>query len=179
MTRGLYTFFGFGLLAITFACAEGTPSARSANDEDEAAEGGKAKKSHDDPDWYDSGSSSEKSTDKKKAKEEGSSSAEPTFKEGMGVNDAINAIPQGLSRVNIDQEDLDRPLMEPDFYKSCKLNPAQHFEIKFAVWNGRAVGIDIKTTPANKNMEQCLHGLVAGNIWKDKVKSLNISTVKF
>lgn len=180
MMRGLHKVFGFGLLLVTLSCAESTPSARSANDENESAEGDSAKKSHDDPDWYDSGSSSEKPADKKKAnKDSGGSTAEPSFKEGMSVNDAINAIPQGLARVNIDQEDLDRPLMETDFYKPCKLSPAQHFTIKFAVWDGRAVGIDITTQPANKNMEKCLHGLVAGYTWKDKVKSLNISTVTF
>ena len=180
ITWGRRLVLGFGLLAVTVACAEGTPSARSANDGDESAEGGSAKKSHDDPDWYDSGSASDKSGDKKKAnKDSEGSAAEPSFKEGMSVNDAINAIPQGLARVNIDQEDLDRPLMETDFYKPCKLSPSQHFTIKFAVWNGRAVGIDITTQPANKNMEKCLRGLVAGYTWKDKVKSLNISTVTF
>jgi hypothetical protein len=185
MTRGLYKVFGFGLLLATVACAEGTPSARSADAEGDSSEGGGAKKSHDDPDWYDSGSSSDKSADKKSgskkkgSQEEGASNAEPSFKEGMSVNDAINAIPQGLSRINIDQEDLDRPLMDPDFYKSCKLAHTQKFTIKFAVWEGRAVGIDITTSPANKNAEKCLHGLVAGYTWKDKVKSLNISTVGF
>ena len=185
MTRGLCKVIGFGLLLATVACAEGTPSARSADDEGESSEGASAKKSHDDPDWYDSGSSSDKSADKKSGskkkgnQDDGASNAEPTFKEGMSVNDAINAIPQGLPRVNIDQEDLNRPLMETEFYKSCKLAPSQHFTIKFAVWEGRAVGIDITTTPANKNMEKCLHGLVAGYTWKDKVRSLNISTVTF
>jgi len=185
ITRGLYRVLGFGLLLATVACAEGTPSARSADDEGEGA-----KKSHDDPDWYDSGSDSDKSGDKKSGdtksgnkkkanSDEGASNAEPSFKEGMSVNDAINAIPQGLPRVNIDQEDLNRPLMETEFYKSCKLSPSQHFTIKFAVWEGRAVGMDITTTPANKNMEKCLHGLVAAYTWKDKVRSLNISTVTF
>jgi hypothetical protein len=180
MTRGFYKIFGLSLLLGTFACAEGTPSARSADDEGQSDEGGGAKKSHDDPDWYDSGSSSEKSPGKKKRnKEAGGAAAEPSFKEGMSVNDAINAIPQGLERVNIDQEDLNRPLMDTDFYKSCKLSPAQHFVIKFAIWDGKAVGIDITTQPINKNMEKCLHGLVASYTWKDKVRSLNISTVTF
>ena len=179
MTWGLYALFGFATLAVTLACAEGTPSARSANDEDESAEGG-GKKRHDDPDWYDSGSSSNSSSDKKKGKKEaGGAPEEPAFKEGMSVNEAINAVPQGYPRVEIDQEDLNRPLMDPDFYKSCKLVPSQHFTIKFAVWNGKAVGADIKSTPANKNLESCLRGLVAGFTWKDKVKSLNISTVNF
>ena len=136
--------------------------------------GGGVKKSHDDPDWYDSGSSESGgdkgssgdkgasgdkgtgsgTTVKKKAPKEGAgANAEPSFKDGMSVNDAINAVPQGLPRVNIDQEDLNTPLLEPDFYKQCKLSPSQHFTIKFAVWDGRAVGIDITTQPANKGMQ--------------------------
>ena len=188
--RGLHWFFGLALSLAGSACAEGTPEAHSANSES-------GQKSHDDPAWYDSGSSesdgdkstsdsakstgdSGKATSKKKAKKEGSGPVgEPVFKEGMSVNDAINAIPQGYPRVNIDQEDLNAPLLDPEYYKSCKPSHTQHFTIKFAVWEGHAVGMDIKTTPANKNLEQCLHGLVAGHTWKDKVKSLNISEVTF
>ncbi len=172
---------------LAVACAGGTPSARSADDEESGE--GSGKKAHDDPSWYDSGSedsgsssSSSKSSSSEKKKEKSKQSggaAEPTFTEGMSVNDAINAVPQGWERVNIDQEDLDRPLLDPDFYKPCKLAASQHFEIKFAVWDGRAVGIDVKTTPANKNAESCLRGLVAKNVWRDKAHSLNISTVTF
>lgn len=189
--RGLRWFIGLTLLVSASACAEGTPEARTANDET----GATGKKSHDDPDWYDSGSSSsddkpasdgEKSTTnngqvgiKKKPKKDGAPAGEPDFKDGMSVNDAINAVPQGYPRVNIDQEDLNAPLMDPEFYKSCKPAHTQHFTIKFAVWEGRAVGMDIKSTPANKALEQCLHGLLAAFTWKDKVKSLNISEVQF
>jgi hypothetical protein len=197
-TRGLRWFIGLTLLLSTTACAEANPEARSAHDENGATEG---KKSHDDPDWYDSGSSenngdkattdsqsaadsksgaaSGKPSSKKKPKDAGEAPGEPVFKEGMSVNDAINAIPQGYPRVNIDQEDLNAPLMDPEFYKSCKPAHTQHFTIKFAVWEGHAVGMDIKTTPGNKGLEQCLHGLIAGHTWKDKVKSLNISEVQF
>lgn len=191
--RGLRWFVGLTLLVSASACAEGTPEARTANDENGAAEG---KKSHDDPDWYDSGSpggdekpasddakpastSGQSGIKKQPKKEAGALPGEPAFKDGMSVNDAINAVPQGYPRVNVDQEDLNAPLMDPEFYKSCKPAHTQHFTIKFAVWEGRAVGMDIKSTPANKALEQCLHGLLAGFSWKDKVKSLNISEVQF
>jgi hypothetical protein len=182
MTRSLYWFFGLAILSVSAACAEGTPTARSANDEDE---GSGAKKSHDDPDWYDQGSSdtaADKKTstnDKKKPNPDNGAVPEPTFKEGMSVNDAMNAIPQGTAFISIDQDDLDRPLMQTDFYKPCKVAHTQHFTIKFAVWDGHAVGIDVKTQPENKALDTCLRGLVAGYTWKDKVKALNISTVSF
>jgi hypothetical protein len=187
MKRGLCSVLGVGSLLVAVACAGGTPSARSADDEDQSGEGSE-KKAHDDPSWYDSGSeesgsassgSKASSSDSKKKPKQSSDVADPTFKEGMSVNDAINAVPQGWERVNIDQEDLDRPLLDPDFYKPCKLAATQHFEIRFAVWDGRAVGIDVKTTPANKSAESCLRGLVANNVWRAKAHSLNISTVTF
>jgi hypothetical protein len=182
MARSLRSVLNLGVMLVAVACGGGTPSARSADDESKTA--------HDDPSWYDSGAEesgssspspkpSSTSDRKKKSKPTESTAAEPTFTEGMSVNDAINAIPQGYERVNIDQEDLDRPLLDPEFYKPCKLAHSQRFEIKFAVWEGRAVGVDIKTTPANKSAETCLRGLLAKNVWRDKVKSLNISTVTF
>lgn len=188
MTPGLRSIFGFGILLVAVACGESPREARSANDEAESG-----KKSHDDPSWYDNGSeesssssapsdsssSGSSSSKKKKSKQSESSVAEPTFKEGGSVNDAVNAIPQGFERVTIEQEALDLPLLNPEFYKPCKLSPSQHFEIKYAVWDGRAVGLDIKTTPNNKNAETCLRSLVSKNVWRDKVKSLNISTVTF
>jgi hypothetical protein len=190
MTLGLRSIFGFAIVLLAVACGGSTREARSADDED-----GAGKKSHDDPSWYDNGSeesrkvsppsddspssSSSSSSKKKKSKQSDGSVAEPTFKEGGSVNDAVNAIPQGYERVNIEQEALDMPLLNPEFYKPCKLSASQHFEIKFAIWEGHAVGLDIKTTPNNKNAETCLRGLVSKNVWRDKVKSLNISTVTF
>lgn len=175
---------------MTFACGGGSQAPRAANDESEAAG---AKKSHDDPSWYDdtghTEATEETATSQKKPSSSAAASkknkpseatiAEPEFKEGMSVNDAINAVPQGYERVNMDQEALDRPLLDPEFYKPCKLAHSQHFEVRFAVWEGKAVGMDVKTTPNNKTAETCLRELIGRNVWRDKVKSLNISTVQF
>jgi len=104
---------------------------------------------------------------------------EPEFKEGGTVDEAIKAVPQGLPRENIEQESLDKPLLNVDLYKPCKLGQGAHFEVKFAVWNGRCVGMDIKTMPKNAKLETCLREVVSNAKWQDKTKSLNISTVSF
>ncbi len=188
MMRGIHSVLGFGLLLMVVACGGSTPGARSANDEDASSEDSAGKKSHDDPSWYDNGSDSSDTpksaasstpSSKKKSKRSEGDPPEPTFKEGMSVNDAVNAIPQGYERMEIEQEALNQPLMNQEVYKSCKLAASQHFEIKYAVWDGRAVGMDIKTMPNNKNAETCLRGLVKGIVWRDKVHSLNIGTVQF
>lgn len=104
---------------------------------------------------------------------------DPDFKEGGSVNEAINAVPQGLPRENMEQEVLDKPLLDTSLYAPCKLTPANHFEIKFAVWNGKIVGMDIKSTPKNAKLEACVREQAMRATWREKTKSLNISTVMF
>jgi hypothetical protein len=96
----------------------------------------------------------------------------PKFKENGSVLDAINAVPQGTPRVNIDQEDLGRPLNNPDLYEPCKPGSA-HFKAKVAVWDGKAVGLDLTTTPKNAKFAACIAERIRSIAWPDKVKSLN------
>jgi hypothetical protein len=73
--------------------------------------------------------------------------AEPEFPEDATVEQAINAIPPGVERVNVEQDVLAEPLQKPEVYEPCKVG-GQHFKLKVAVWNGRAVGIDVtRRTP--------------------------------
>lgn len=106
---------------------------------------------------------------------------EPKFVDGGSVTEAINAVPQGLPRENLEQEALDRPLLDPGLYQPCKAGPSQHFTIKFAVWDGRVVGTDITTTPKSDKFEECLREVVKRVKWPsgDRSRSLNISTVMF
>ncbi len=98
---------------------------------------------------------------------------EPAFKDGMSVNDAINAVPQGVERVNVDEETLGKPLQSFDVYAPCKPRPNEHFKIKVAIWDGKAVGVDVHTTPDNKKLTACIDKQIRSLSWKDPVKSLN------
>lgn len=98
---------------------------------------------------------------------------EPEFKDGMTVDEAIAAVPQGVERVNVDQESLGKPLMDEKLYEPCKLKPTQHFKLRVAVWDGRAVGMDVTSQPANKKLEECVKEQIAKLSWTKKVKSLN------
>lgn len=105
--------------------------------------------------------------------EEATTGTEPEFTEGMSVNEAIKAVPQGSERLNLGPEVLGKPLADPKVYAPCKLTPNQSFKLKVAVWDGRAVGIDISTKPKNEKVEQCVAEQVRKIEWSDKVKSLN------
>jgi hypothetical protein len=114
---------------------------------------------------------SKKEDDKKKdddpTKED---SGGPSFPENATVAQAIAAIPKGTQRSNIDPDTLGEPLKSPDLYAPCKAG-SQHFKLKVAVWNGKAVGVDVTST--NKALAECVKKQVQGIEWKDKVKSLN------
>jgi hypothetical protein len=102
----------------------------------------------------------------------------PEFKEGGSVDDAIKAVPQGTPRLNMETEVLSKPLMDGKLYEPCKLGSA-HFKVKVAVWDGKAVGIDLTTTPNNPKLADCIKGRIREITWEDKVKSLNTVEYQF
>lgn len=103
----------------------------------------------------------------------GSSAApppEPEFTRGMSVEEAIRAVPRDAERLNLDDDRLAAPLQDPALYEPCNVG-SSHFKLRIAVWNGRAVGIDIDTK--NARLAQCLRERLEGLEWPDKVPSLN------
>ncbi len=96
----------------------------------------------------------------------------PAFKENGSVRDAVNAVPQGTPRLNIEQEALEGPLNHPELYEPCKPGNA-HFKAKIAVWDGKAVGLDLTTTPKNQKFADCVAARIRAITWPDRVKSLN------
>jgi hypothetical protein len=102
--------------------------------------------------------------------------AEPAFTPDMSVDQAQAAVPVGTERQNIEQEALGRPLQEPGVFDACKIGSAR-FKVRVAVWNGKAVGVDLETTPKNAALAECLKARVRELTWPDKVRSLN--TVEF
>jgi len=111
----------------------------------------------------------EEAAPKKTPKEE---IVEPTFTPDMSVEDAIKAIPQSAERMNVDQETLSKPLQEESLYAPCKPGTS-HFTFRIAVWRGKAVAIDMSTTPKNPKLAECLKGRIREITWPAKVPSLN------
>lgn len=100
------------------------------------------------------------------------SGPEPQFPENASVDQAIKAVPQGVERRNIDPETLAKPLQDPALYESCKPGTAR-VKMRIAVWDGKAVGIDLTTTPKNDRLADCIKGKLRELTWEKKVKSLN------
>lgn len=119
----------------------------------------------------DEGSSEAASSERPPAKE-------PEFKDGMSVNDAINAVPMDTPTTNLEPEVLAKPLSDAALYEPCKVGTA-HFKLKVAVWDGRAVGVDAATTPKNEKLAECIKAAVRQVSWPDKVRSLNTVEYQF
>jgi hypothetical protein len=103
---------------------------------------------------------------------------EPQFTDGMSVADAIKAVPVGAERSNIDQETLGKPLQDFALYEPCKPGTAQ-VKMKIAVWDGKAVGMDVTTTPKNDKLASCIKDRLKGITWQAHVKSLNTVEYSF
>jgi len=63
-------------------------------------------------------------------------------------------------------------LQEESLYAPCKPGAA-HFSFRIAVWRGKAVAIDMTTTPKNAKLAECLKGRIREITWPAKVPSLN------
>jgi hypothetical protein len=103
---------------------------------------------------------------------------EPQFVDGMSVADAIKAVPVGAERANIDQETLSKPIQDFAVYEPCKPGAAK-VKLNIAVWDGKAVGIDVSTTPKNEKLAACVKDRIKSLTWQAKVKSLNTVEYSF
>ena len=103
---------------------------------------------------------------------------EPQFTDGMSVADAIKAVPQGSERANIDQETLSRPIQDFALYEPCKPGSAK-VKLKIAVWDGKAVGLDVTATPKNDKLVACVKDRLKTLTWQAHVKSLNTVEYSF
>ena len=106
-------------------------------------------------------------------------SQEPHVTPGMSVLEATNAVPSTTQRLNIEQEALAEPLMDPKLYEPCALQARNHFKLRVAVWDGKAVGLDVTTNPADPKLEACLRQQISSVEWKDKAKSINTVEYSF
>ena len=174
------------LCALALSCAAGGKHhhhSRSADDEaddssssESSEHGDRERSSHGDSDNDNDndgkGNSNGNGNGESKHSGDEKSAAEPEFTEGMSVDEATKAVPAGIERRNIDQETLGKPLQDMSVYEPCKPGSAR-VKLKVAVWDGRAVGIDVTTTPKNEKLSGCIKQRISELKWEKKVKSLN------
>ena len=161
----------FGLAALLISCGGATPAAESP----EAETAPEATESSPPPSPAPESTDTEEETP---APAPSASTPEPTFPENASVDDAIKAVPQGVERRNIDPETLAKPLQDLSLYESCKPGAAK-VKMRIAVWDGKAVGIDLTVAPKNDKLADCIKAKLREITWEKKVKSLNTIEYNF
>jgi hypothetical protein len=164
-----FSVFGFvGLVA----CAPATPAPETPADDSEPEPAMTAPPPATAPSEDDTSDASEP------APKTEASTPDPTFPENASVDDAIKAVPQGIERRNIDPETLAKPLQDLALYEPCKPGTTK-VKFRIAVWDGKAVGIDISSTPKNDKLTDCIKAKLREITWEKKVKSLNTIEYQF
>ncbi len=158
---------------IVGACGGSQPPPEDAASADESAEAPPAPAP--DEATPDDDAAEEGAAEPKPEKEE---PKDPEFKENGTVAEAIAAVPVGTKRLNIEQEALAKPLQDFALYEPCKPGNG-HFKFSVAVWNGKAVGLDMSSTPKNPKLEECIKGRIRELTWPDKVRALNTVEYQF
>jgi hypothetical protein len=166
---------GFSCLSLLLVCCGG--SATPAESPASEAEAPVVVEAPAPPPTTDS-SNTDEPEPKPEPKPEKPAAAEPVFTDGMSVAEAIKAVPQGAERANIDQETLSKPIQDFALYEPCKPGAA-HLKLKIAVWDGKAVGIDVTATPKNDKLVACVKDRIKGLTWQAHVKSLNTVDYSF
>jgi hypothetical protein len=173
MSRTLSPIVLFCALALACSGAHKHHHSKSAQDESEDASSSDSSESRDRSDAERPSRSEDEGSGESKSHSNNEKSApEPEFTQGMSVDEATKAVPSGIERRNIDQETLGKPLQDMSVYEPCKPGSAR-VKLKVAVWDGRAVGIDVTTTPKNEKLATCVKQRISELKWEKKVKSLN------
>lgn len=130
-----------------------------------------------DPSWETEESTGESPEPEAEPEQPTGERKKPEFTEGMGVDDAIAAVPEDYEYIGLDQDVLAKPLTQLETYKECKVKQSDKFKVRIAVWDGRVVGANV--TSPNKNLAQCIDGVVRKLEYKDRVEAINTVEYSF
>lgn len=103
----------------------------------------------------------------------------PQFEPGMSVEEASSTAPFAVNAVEVPILELEAPLMKSSLYKPCSIPSTQKYKVRAAVYQGKAVGIDVTTEPANEKVEACVREQVEAVEWSVNEKSINIVELSF
>jgi hypothetical protein len=92
-----------------------------------------------------------------------------------GVDAAIKAVPGAIPVGTLSKTVLEGPLRDHARFEHCRIPYATHGEIAAVVYNGAALGVDVKTTPNDRALNFCIERAVRQMTW---VKELAVNKVR-
>jgi hypothetical protein len=92
-----------------------------------------------------------------------------------GVGAAIKAVPRDVPVGNLSRSQLEAPLRDRARFEHCGIPYGTHGEIAAVIYNGAALGVDVKTQPNDRALNFCIERAVRQMTW---VKELAVNKVK-
>jgi len=92
-----------------------------------------------------------------------------------GVDAAIKAVPTTIPVGTLSKRALEEPLRDRARFDHCRIPYGTHGEIAAVVYNGSALGVDVKTNPNDRALNFCIERTVRQITW---VKELAVNKVK-
>ena len=84
-------------------------------------------------------------------------------------------MPSTIPVGSLSKRALEEPLRDRARFDHCRIPYGTHGEIAAVVYNGSALGVDVKTTPSDRALNFCIERTVRQITW---VKELAVNKVK-
>jgi hypothetical protein len=91
-----------------------------------------------------------------------------------GVDAAIKLVPTKIPVGHLSKETLTSPLKDAARFARCAIPPTTRVAIRVAVYNGQAIGVDVRSNPNTPALDFCVDRVVRQTTW---VKELAINQV--
>jgi hypothetical protein len=85
------------------------------------------------------------------------------------------AVPSQVPVGHLSKEMLESPLKDAARFGSCGIPRTTRIEIGAVVYNGQAIGVEVRSNPINRALDFCVERVVRQTPW---VKELAINRVK-
>ena len=92
-----------------------------------------------------------------------------------GVDAAIKAVPSTIPLGTLTKRALEEPLRDRARFEHCRIPYGTHGEIAAVVYNGAALGVDVKTSPNDRALNFCIERSVRQLTW---TRELAVNKVK-
>ena len=93
-----------------------------------------------------------------------------------GVEATMKAIPVGIPLGHLSKDALEGPLKDPWRFSRCRKGTGTRIEIDVVIYNGTALGVNVKTTPNDRALNFCVERIVRDMSWVKEL-AVNRATV--
>jgi len=91
--------------------------------------------------------------------------AKLTFPPRAGVDAALAVVPRGVPAGRLDRDKLEGPLRDRARFARCAVPKDADIQIDAVIYNGAAVGVDVRANPRELALEFCIEQVIRETSW--------------